>query len=188
MDYGTYTGGIYPDNNNWARWVMDNMQGNIPDYGMPSPPPPAREDPYNARTNLDAALMTVKQAAEEEPEDKAFYDYLISIAPSQEDKDILVGIKNDGLKHYRLLRQIYFDLTGERLADKNKSAFQPPPSYGEGLRNALLSKQSAVVTYRKVLFAMRNRRHINMMTEIITDQLRHVGLYSYLFSKNGRSM
>ena len=42
MDYGTYTGGIYPDNNNWARWVMDNMQGNIPDYGMPSPPPPAR--------------------------------------------------------------------------------------------------------------------------------------------------
>ncbi len=183
MDYSVYPGGVYPDNNNWARWVMDNIQGNIPDYGMPAPPP-AREDPYNTHTNLEAALMTVRQAIEGEAEDGVFYEYLISVAPSQEDKDIIMGIRNDEMKHYKLFRQLYFDITGEKLPAVQGAAFHQSVSYCEGLKKALLGEQNAVVKYRKVLFAMRNRRHINMMTEIITDELRHLGLYNYLFSKN----
>lgn len=178
-----YTGGGYPDNNNWARWVMDNIQGNIPDYGMPSPPV-VREDPYNARTNLEAALIAIRQAAEDEAEHRAFYDYLSGVAPSQEDRDIIAGIKNDEMKHFSLLRQIYFDLTGEKLPAAQAVRFEQWAAYREELKKALLEVQSAVVIYRRVLFAMRNRRHINMVTEIITDQLRHLGLFNYMFSKN----
>jgi rubrerythrin len=182
MDYSVYPGG-YPDNNNWARWVMDNIQGNIPDYSMPAPPT-MREDPYNARTNLESALMTVKQATEGEAEDRAFYEYLISVAPSQEDRDIITGIRNDEMKHYKLFRQLYFDITGEKLPQVQAAPFEKPATYCEGLKKALLGEQNAVVKYRKILFAMRNRRHINMVTEIITDELRHLGLYNYLYSKN----
>ena len=183
MDYSIYPGGVYPENNSWARWVMDNIQGNIPDYGMPAPPP-VREDPYNARTNLEAALITVRQAAEGEAEDRAFYEYLSSVAPSEEDRDIIAGIKNDEMKHFKLFRQLYFDITGEKLPPAQVVPFEQPATYCEGLKKALMGEQNAVVRYRKVLFAMRNRRHINIVTEIITDELRHLGLYNYLFSKN----
>ena len=182
MDYSVYPGG-YPENNSWAKWVMENIQGNIPDYEMPAPPT-VREDPYNARTNLEAALITIRQATEGEAEDRASYEYLISIAPSQEDRDIIDGIRNDEMKHFKLFRQLYFDITGEKLPPAQTAPFEQPASYCEGLKKALLGEQSAVVKYRRVLFAMRNRRHINMMTEIITDELRHLGLYNYLFSKN----
>ena len=67
MDYRSLPGGEHAYDNGWARWVMDNIQGNIPGYDMPVPPP-AREDPYNTRTNLETALMTVKQATEGETE------------------------------------------------------------------------------------------------------------------------
>jgi len=50
-----------------------------------------------------------------------------------------------------------------------------------------MGEQQAVATYRKVMFAMRSRRHVNMMTEIITDELRHLGLYNYLFTKYSSS-
>ncbi len=183
MDYRAFPGEGYTYDNGWARWVMDNMQGNIPNYDMPSLPS-VREDPYNTRTNLEAALMLVKQGTEGEAEDRAFYDYLISVAPSAEDRDIITGIKNDEMKHFKLLRQLYYDITGEKLPSVETAAFQPPVAYCDGLKKALLGEQNAVVKYRKVLFAMRNRRHINMMTEIITDELRHLGLYNYLYSKN----
>ena len=32
---------------------------------------------------------------------------------------------------------------------------------------------------------MQDRRHINMLTEIITDEIRHANLYNLLYSKNG---
>ncbi|HCL01056.1 MAG TPA: rubrerythrin, partial [Lachnoclostridium phytofermentans] len=38
--------------------------------------------------------------------------------------------------------------------------------------------------YRQILFAMQDRIHINMLTEIITDEIRHGILYTYLYSKN----
>jgi len=47
-----------------------------------------------------------------------------------------------------------------------------------------MGEQGAVEKYRKILFAMKERKHINMMTEIITDELRHLGLYNYLYAKN----
>ena len=103
----------------------------------------------------------------------------------QEDRDIITGIRNDEMKHYKLFRQLYYDITGEKLPQAQAMPFEQPASYCDGLRKALLGEQEAVVKYRKILFAMRNRRHINIVTEIITDELRHLGLYNYLYSKNG---
>lgn len=63
--------------------------------------------------------------------------------------------------------------------------FIQPESYCAGLSRALLGEQNAVQRYRKILYAMQDRVHINMMTEIITDEIRHGILYNYLYTKNG---
>jgi rubrerythrin len=68
------------------------------------------------------------------------------------------------------------------------ATFEQPKTYCEGLRNALKGEQNAVQKYRKILFVLTDRTDINTLTEIITDELRHGILYSYLYSKNGCSV
>ena len=184
MDYSAYSGGGYTDN--WSRWVMDNMRGSIPDCGLPAPVTPW-QDPYNAHMNLETALLMMKQVADSEANVRAFYKTMLNAAPSGEEREIIADIRQDDLKHFSLLRQIYYDITGEKLESASSAEAALPTSYADGLMAALMGEQQAVVAYRKVMFAMRSRRHINMMTEIITDELRHLGLYNYLFARNSRS-
>jgi rubrerythrin len=149
-----------------------------------SAPPSMADDVYDINANLPGALELITKAVEGETEDRLFYQYLISQAPTQQERDVIGGIRDDEMKHYLLFRQIYQELTGNALTPTAETPFEKPASYCDGLHRALMGEQSAVTRYRRILYAMKDRRHINMLTEIITDELRHLGLYNYLYSKN----
>lgn len=140
---------------------------------------------YIYPANLPEALQLITGALAGEREDRLFYEYLISMAPSEEDKEIIRGIRDNEIHHFELFRIIYCQMTGQLPPSPKETPFVKPASYCEGIRKALLGEESAVIRYRKILFAMQNRIHINMLVEIITDELRHGTLYSYLYSKNG---
>jgi rubrerythrin len=141
-------------------------------------------DPFDVNTNLPQALRLIENALKGETEDKLFYQYLIGEVKDAEDKKVITGIRDDEMKHYQLFRQLYYELTGNMPEAVRSTAFERPASYCTGLRKALMGEQNAVTYYRRILYAMKDRRHINMMTEIITDELRHLGLYNYLYAKN----
>ncbi len=149
-----------------------------------SMPQQGLSEPYDINSNLSMALQLIEKAVEGETEDRLFYQYLISQATSASDREIIGGIRDDEMKHYLLFRQIYSELTGNSLPAAPETPFEKPESYCAGLRQALLGEQKAVTKYRRILYAMKDRRHINMLTEIITDELRHLGLYNYLFARN----
>lgn len=134
--------------------------------------------------NLDNALELIQKAVAGENEDKIFYTYLIENAPDDEDKQIITGIRNNEMDHYNMFRQIYYDITGAVLPKESEESFKTPDSYCDGIRKALLGEQNAVQRYRQILYAMQPRVHINMLTEIITDEIRHGILYNYIYSKN----
>ena len=138
-----------------------------------------------AGPDLAAAIKIIEQAIAGETEDRMFYEYLIKTAPSMEDKDIIKGIRENEINHAKLFRQLYSKLTGKIPNVAQDMTFEKPKTYCEGLRNALKGEQNAVQKYRNILFAMTDRADINTMTEIITDEIRHGILYSYLYSKNG---
>jgi rubrerythrin len=142
-------------------------------------------DIFTYPQNLDGALELILEALSGETEDRVFYMWLINQASSEEDKQIISGIRDNEIGHYALFRQIYQDLTGEMPPSAEGEAFVEPESYCAGLSRALLGEQNAVQKYRKILYAMQSRLHINIMVEIITDEIRHGILYSYLYSKNG---
>ncbi len=150
----------------------DRMRHNM------DPPQPL---PY---VTMDEALSLIQEAVSGETEDRAFYEYLIEIAPTNEDKNIIFGIRNDEMGHYDMFRQLYYELTKRNIPPVPNEPFIQPATYCDGLRNALMGEQNAVAKYRKILFAMKDRRYINTMTMIITDEIRHLGLYNYLYSKN----
>jgi rubrerythrin len=135
--------------------------------------------------NLPGAVALIEQALAGESEDRAFYSWLIEHAPSDSDKQIIRGIRENEINHFSLFRQLYSEVTGRAAPQLPGETFQPPADYCQGLSRALLGEQNAVQKYRKILYAMQSRIHINMLTEIITDEIRHGILYSYLYAKNG---
>lgn len=165
------------------------MQGvpagqSIPGAQIPGITDVADLQQYVYPANLPEALKLITGAVAGEREDRQFYDYLISVAPTEEDKETIRGIRDNEIRHFMLFRLIYFQLTGQVLPAPETTPFTRPVSYCAGLRKALLGEENAVTRYRKILFAMQNRVHINMLVEITTDELRHGTLYSYLYSKN----
>lgn len=134
--------------------------------------------------NLDNALSLILQAISGESEDSVFYSYLIENSPTKEDKQIITGIRDNELNHYKIFRQIYYDITGIKIPAIELENFIQPSSYCEGLKNALIGEQKSIQSYRQILYAMQTPVHINMMIEIITDEIRHGSLYNYLYAKN----
>ena len=173
----------YYANCTYCPVYMELLQQQKP-YMMPQDQYMMPVDPYAYPQNLPMALQLIREAVSGEAEDRMFYEYLISAAPTQEDKDIITGIRNDEMKHFGLFRQIYFELTGQTIPPPQQGEFTKPASYCQGLKRAILGELSAVERYRRILFALQDRRHINMLTEIITDELRHGSLYNLLYSKN----
>lgn len=137
---------------------------------------------YTYPDNLPGAIELIAQAVAGEREDELFYDYLISVAPNEEARNIIRGIRDDEKKHNKMFRKLYRAHTGEPVPAGQQEEFVKPKSYCDGVKKALLGELAAVQKYRKILYAMQDRVHINMLTEIITDELRHGNLYNLLFS------
>ncbi|NJD03144.1 MAG: ferritin-like domain-containing protein [Ruminiclostridium sp.] len=166
--------------------MQQNQYMMTPDfYERPQMPMSTGLEPYTYHHNLSDALKSIQEAVTGEAEDRKFYQYLIDNAPSNEDKEIITGIRDDEIKHFSLFRQVYYQLTGQMLPQTQDVTFQKPASYCAGIKKALLGEQNAVRKYRRILFALQDRVQINILTEIITDEIRHGSLYNYLFTKNG---
>ena len=141
-------------------------------------------DTADIQVSLVEALSLIKDAVEGETEDRMFYDFLINNAASRKDKEIIKGIRDDEIKHARLFRQLYYEHTGKVIGPKQNVQFERPASYCEGLIKALMGELNAVRKYRRILFAMKERSHIDILTEIITDEIRHANLYNLLIHNN----
>lgn len=130
-------------------------------------------------------LDLIKNSVASERHDELFYDYLISIAPTEEDKKIIESIRNDERHHNQMYRKIYLELTGVSLpkATEGPTSEQFTFTYLQGLEQALMGELSAVEKYRKILAEMSDKQRYNMVFEILTDELKHAAKYNYLIAK-----
>lgn len=133
---------------------------------------------------LKKSLIMIKQAVKGEKEDELFYDYLIKIAPTKEQKEIIMSIRDDEKKHNRMFRQIYFDFTNERIESDSDVQFIRPSSYIQGIEDALFGELRAVEKYRVIREGLPSTKYRDMLFEIITDELKHASKYNYLFTLN----
>lgn len=75
---------------------------------------------------LSLALDEIRKAVQGEREDELFYDYLISLAPTKDEKEIIESIRNDERKHNQLFRKIYKDFTGNEINTMNEENLKKP--------------------------------------------------------------
>jgi rubrerythrin len=133
---------------------------------------------------LDEALALIKQAVEGERTDELFYDYLISLAPTEEEKKIIRSIRNDEIKHNKMFREIYKAFTGQTITPPKEVEFEKPKSYIGGIRKALFGELSAMEKYRDIRAGLPNRYYRDMVFEILTDELKHADKYNYILNFN----
>ncbi|MCD3194027.1 ferritin-like domain-containing protein [Clostridium botulinum C] len=147
-------------------------------------------DPYNNYMNNDEydsqkILPLIKSSVEGEKEDEMFYDYLIKLAPTQEQKDIIISIRDDERKHNKTYRNIYKDLTGQEVVIKDEENFKKPESYISGIEQALFRELHAVEKYRTILRMFPPYSvYRDIVFEIITDEIKHAIKYNYILYLN----
>lgn len=134
--------------------------------------------------DLKKALESIRNSTLNEAEDDAFYTYLISIAPDEEAKEFIQKIKEDEEKHGKLLRDVYYDITGIRLPSNmvnTKEEFNF--NFLEGLKKAFIGEIEAMERYRTILKSMTKRQNYDKIFEIMTDEMKHATKYNYLINK-----
>ena len=99
--------------------------------------------------NLAIALDTIKHSIMDEFEDEMFYTLLLNQAILSEDKEIISAIRDDEMKHNKMLREIYYNLTGIKLPlpTNTNSSKKTPMTYVENLQNAVISETNAAAKY-----------------------------------------
>jgi len=144
-------------------------------------------DKNNEMTNnpqLQEALEGIKKAVQSEKENELFYDYLISEAPTNEEKEIIGSIRDDERRHKELFRNIYGDLTGIEVTIGEEESFEKPKSYLDGIKKALFGELRAVEKYRAIRKGLISRLYRDILFDIITDEIKHASKYNYLFTLN----
>lgn len=134
--------------------------------------------------NYMNALRLMRDAVQGEKADREFYEYLISVAPTEEDKEIITSIRNDEIRHNQMFKTMYKQLTGQDITDTNGETFVRPASFEEGVRDALKGELRAVEKYRDIRKGLPYRYYRDQVFEILTDELKHASLYNYIFAKN----
>jgi rubrerythrin len=133
---------------------------------------------------LDEVLILVKNSIQGEREAELFYDYLISVAPSQEEKDIIATIRNDERKHNKYFREIYNYYTKQKITAPETTNFEKPKSYIDGITNAKFGELAAVEKYRDIRAGLPTQYYRDMVFEILTDELKHADKYDYILYLN----
>lgn len=133
---------------------------------------------------LSLALDEIRKAVQGEREDELFYDYLISLASTKDEKEIIESIRNDERKHNQLFRKIYKDFTGNDINTMNEENLKKPSSFMDGIRTALFGELKAVDKYKAIRRALPIGAYKDMLFDIIMDELKHASKYNYLFTLN----
>ena len=141
-------------------------------------------EPQINNKELKDALEGVKAGVQGEREDELFYDYLISVAPTREDKEIIASIRDDERKHNKYFRMIYRYFTGMEIPMSEEEDFERPNSYLDGIRRALFGELRAVEKYRDIRKNLPSGAFKDVLFEIITDELKHSSKYNYLLTTN----
>lgn len=140
--------------------------------------------PREENPQLQKALESIREAVQGEKEDELFYDYLIKVAPTRDEKEIIKSIRDDEKNHIRLFRMIYKDFTGMEVPISNEETFERPKSYLEGIKKALFGELRAVEKYRSIRDAFAIEMYRDILFDIITDEIKHASKYNYLFTLN----
>ena len=106
-------------------------------------------DPYVYRSFAqDQLIANIARAVNGQYTAIACYERLANMAPNQEEKEQIMEIRNDEIRHFRTFSQIYASLTGRQ--PSYQIVEQCPSEYREGLLFAFKDEQKTADFYQDI--------------------------------------
>ncbi|TCZ77095.1 ferritin-like domain-containing protein [Paenibacillus albiflavus] len=135
--------------------------------------------------NQEMIPYMILQSISGERSDELFYQQLIQLAPTENEKKIIAGIRDDERKHNQMFRNIYQQLTCTipNVSESMEEQGETVTNYLEGIEKALFGELKAFEKYRTIFFNIQPQFR-DMIFEIMTDEIKHASYYNYLFAKN----
>lgn len=143
-----------------------------------------RKDSPATYKTLEEALSLMYTAIQGEREDELFYNYIISVAPTTEEKTIIATIRDDEKRHSQIFKEIYKHFTGQDVPIPKNVNFEKPQNYIDGVKTALFGELGAVERYRNIRAGLPTEYYRDMVFEILTDELKHADKYNYILNLN----
>lgn len=111
-------------------------------------------------------------------------NFLIDNAPTEQEKRLLIGMRNDELKHEKMLREIYRDITGEDMQIFDPVEINLPESYVDGIVEAILDHFETILLINTIQYGLQSERYRNILFEIRIDELRHADELNFIYTFN----
>lgn len=99
------------------------------------------------------------------------YQKIASMAPNQEQRNLILEIRNDEIRHYHYFTQLYTALTGRQPSPKIME--ECPSEYRRGLRLAFEDEQKTVDFYLKMSDTAPDMATRDMLRRIAADEQQH---------------
>lgn len=133
------------------------------------------------------AIGNLNEAFQDERSDLVYYEYLIHIAPTAQEKEILYPILNDERVHATLFRRMYEELSGIDASYDPKEKLVMPESYLAGINDTISRELRELERYK----AIRERfpagtPYIYTLSNIIADEVNHISQLNYILSLNSK--
>lgn len=186
MDYFTYLRNLdYSASNPIANnnYQYMNISGEV----VRTEPWPLTFQSKSTQFNLNQLITGVKNSVGNEKDDEIMYTSLAQMAPDDEQKEIILSIKDNEMVHNRIFRKIFTELTGVVLQE---NAMNTPSNtannktYMEMLKDAFMGELAAIERYRELLAYAPNMEIYSMIMYAMTDEIRHALKYNYLMMLN----
>ena len=142
---------------------------------------------YNPHS-LQKSLAWMAEAVQVEKEKELFYEHLISVGPTEVDRDLIISIRDDEKEHRNMFRTMYKDFTGQEIKDvKAEDEVKKPDSYLVGIQFGLFEALKEVEKYREIFKGLPEGYYRDAVSDMISDKLKHATMYNFQYTKNLKS-
>ncbi|MFE5321858.1 ferritin-like domain-containing protein [Paenibacillus sp. NPDC056579] len=138
------------------------------------------QSPYHV---LQESLHFIQEAVAGESNAEKFYEKLLELAPSEEDRSVITSIREDERRQLQILREIYLAFTGREVPASALMEYKEPASYKDGLRIVIFNKWKTNQNAGNLLAAMPTGYYQNLLAKIAVDNVTIVSKFNYLLAK-----
>jgi rubrerythrin len=148
-------------------WVMNGLSFR----------PNVMQSPYHG---LQESLQIIREFVAGERNAESFYQRLLELAPSEEDRILISSIREVEREHIQIFREIYLAFTGREVtATVPITVYKEPKSYEDGLKQAIFNKWKTGQRGGTILAAMPTGYYQNLLAKIAIDNVTLVSKLNY---------
>ena len=131
----------------------------------------------------DATLITdIAKAINGEYSAIACYEQLSRMAPNEEEKNRILEIRNDEIRHFQVFSQIYISLSGRQPTPKIVE--QCPLEYTEGINFAFRDEQQTVDFYLEIADKTNDPYIKEQFKRASADEQNHAVWFLYFLTQH----